>query len=62
MKAAKAPKGSGGGGAAAEAPAAPVALVAPSLATQYRSHSCDELRMDHVGQEVKLCGWVQVSE
>ncbi|MCI5082875.1 MAG: aspartate--tRNA ligase [Saprospiraceae bacterium] len=27
----------------------------------YRSHNCGELRMEHVGQEVKLSGWVQTS-
>lgn len=27
----------------------------------YRSHTCGELRMDHVGQEVTLSGWLQAS-
>ena len=25
---------------------------------KYRTHTCDELRLDHVGQEAKLSGWV----
>jgi len=25
----------------------------------YRSHHCNELRLDHVGQQVRLSGWVQ---
>lgn len=27
----------------------------------YRTHTCDELRMEHVGQEVTLSGWLQAS-
>lgn len=27
----------------------------------YRTHTCGELRMEHVGQEISLSGWVQAS-
>eukprot|EP00656_Telonema_subtile_P011174 TRINITY_DN15501_c0_g1_i1.p1 TRINITY_DN15501_c0_g1~~TRINITY_DN15501_c0_g1_i1.p1 ORF type:complete len:356 (-),score=110.77 TRINITY_DN15501_c0_g1_i1:5-1072(-) len=43
------------------APSGPKAPSEEDLITGYRSHSCGALRLSHVGQTVKLCGWVQAS-
>lgn len=36
----------------------PVSSTSSSTADWKRSHTCGDLRSDHVGQSVRLCGWV----
>lgn len=55
-------KKAGGSSSLSSAPTSnALSKVQGDVATRLRTHSCNELRMSHVGTKVKLCGWVQVA-